>query len=288
MKITCYGARGSIPTSGKQTIKYGGHTACILVEVDNKTLIFDAGTGIRQLGEDLLHDKRDVYLLFSHYHWDHIQGFPFFKPAYQRGKKIHLLSAYLPKENARAVLDQMTSPHFPISGDQIQADVNVMPMDHNNNLTLDDLHITSCALNHPGGGAAYRLEHSQACFAYVTDNELCPPKAIDYTTWDQWLKFLDGVDVLIHDAMYLDEELPRIQGWGHSLISRTLQLAKEAQVKHLILFHHDPDRTDQQLDKILKESQVWMEKQGSNCKVSMAKEKDVYHIMKRKITKNAL
>jgi phosphoribosyl 1,2-cyclic phosphodiesterase len=277
MKVTLYGVRGSIPTSSGETIRYGGHTACLFAEVDNKLLVFDAGTGIRQLGNDLIDDKRDIHLFFSHYHWDHIQGFPFFKPAYQCGRNIHLLAAYLPQENVKAVLDQMANPHFPVPGDQIQATVNVMPMDSSENLQLDNIQITTCALNHPGGGAAYRVETKNGSFAYVTDNELYPPNKIN-TSWDQWVDFLQGVDLLIHDAMYLDEERSAIHGWGHSLISQTMQLAKDAKVANLVLFHHDPDRTDNQLDHILKDCQHWMKQQNTHCKVRMATEQDVYHI----------
>lgn len=277
MEITFYGVRGSIPTSSEKTIKYGGHTPCLFAEVDNKILIFDAGTGIRKLGSKLFNDQRDIYLFFSHYHWDHIQGFPFFKPAYQCGRKIHLLSAYLPTKNEKAVLDQMVDPHFPVPGDQIQAKVRVMPMD-NNRLTLGEIKISTCALNHSGGGTAYKVKTEQGSFAYVTDNELYPPGEIT-TEWSEWVDFLQGVDLLIHDAMYLDKELKHIHGWGHSLVSQVLQLAKEAKVANLVLFHHDPDRTDNQLDNILLDSKKWMAENYSNCKVTLAKEGDVYQIL---------
>ncbi|MCK5809745.1 MAG: MBL fold metallo-hydrolase [Cocleimonas sp.] len=285
MKIIFYGVRGSIPTSSAETIKYGGHTACLFAEVDNKLLIFDAGTGIRKLGNDLINDLRDIHLFFSHYHWDHIQGFPFFKPAYQSGRNIHLLAAYLPRKNVKAVLDQMADPHFPVPGDQIQAKVSVMPMDEEDNVQLEKTKITTCALNHPGGGAAYRVETKEGCFAYITDNELDPPHHLN-TTWEQWVEFLQGVDLLIHDAMYLDDELSGIHGWGHSLISQTMQLAKDANVAHLVLFHHDPDRHDKALDRILKDCQQWMKKVCANCTVTMAKEGDVYQIIKSVVQLN--
>ena len=278
MKITFYGVRGSIPTSGNHTIKYGGHTPCVLAEVNNKILIFDAGTGIRKLGNDLIDDPRDIHLFFSHYHWDHIQGFPFFKPVYQRGRNIYLIAAYLPKKNEMSALDQMTEPHFPIPGDRVQATVSIMPMNHDNNLQLSDVKITTCALNHPGGGAAYRVDTQEGSFAYVTDNELYPPSDTN-TSWEEWVDFLNGVDLLIHDAMFLDKEMPAIHGWGHSLVSQVLQLAKEVKPTKLILFHHDPDRTDEQLDCILEKSQAWMKKQDIKCNISIAKEMDSYEIL---------
>jgi phosphoribosyl 1,2-cyclic phosphodiesterase len=279
MKVTIYGVRGSIPTSSGETIRYGGHTACLFVEAENKLLIFDAGTGIRKLGNDLIHDHRDIYLFFSHYHWDHIQGFPFFKPAYQCGRNIYLLAAYLPQKNVKAVLDQMADPHFPVPGDKIQAKVHIMPMDKDKNLQLDKIKITTCALNHPGGGAAYRIETNNGSFAYITDNELDPPNKAN-TTWEQWVEFLQGVDLLVHDAMYLDEEYRNTRGWGHSLISQAMRLAKDAKVTNLVLFHHDPDRSDNQLDHILKDCQQWMKKHYANCTVTIAKETDVYQIIK--------
>ncbi len=285
MKIAFYGVRGSIPTSSAETIKYGGHTACLFAEIDNKILIFDAGTGIRKLGNDLIADQRDIHLFFSHYHWDHIQGFPFFKPAYQYGRNIHLLAAYLPRKNVKAVLDQMADPHFPVPGDKIQAKVHVMPMDDTENLQLGNIKITTSALNHPGGGAAYRIETSNGCFAYITDNELIPPNKAN-TTWEQWIEFLQGVDLLIHDAMYLDEELSDIHGWGHSLISQAMQLAKDANIANLVLFHHDPDRSDKQLDHILKDCQQWMKQHQTACTVTMAKEMDVYQIIKSTVQLN--
>ncbi|MCK5918005.1 MAG: MBL fold metallo-hydrolase [Cocleimonas sp.] len=286
MKVTFYGVRGSIPTSSGETIKYGGHTACLFAEVNNKLLVFDAGTGIRKLGNDLVSDQRDIHLFFSHYHWDHIQGFPFFKPAYQCGRHIHLLASYLPRKNVKAVLDQMADPHFPVPGDKIQAKVGVMPMDDAENIQLDDIRITTCALNHPGGGAAYRIETNEGCFAYITDNELVPPSSHLNTTWEQWIGFLQGVDLLIHDAMYLDEELSSIHGWGHSLISQTIQLAKDAKIANLVLFHHDPDRNDKQLDSILKDCQNWMKQYNAECTVTMAKEGDVYQISKSTVEIN--
>ena len=286
MKVTLYGVRGSIPTSSGETVKYGGHTACLFVEADNKLLVFDAGTGIRQLGNELIKDDRDIYLFFSHYHWDHIQGFPFFKPAYQCGRKIHLLSSYLPKENAKAVLDQMVNPHFPVPGDKIQAKVDVMPMDASGNLQLGQVKITTCALNHPGGGAAYKVETKQGSFAYVTDNELSPPNE-PTTSWAEWVDFLQGVDLLIHDAMYLDEEQKMTHGWGHSLISQAIKLAKDAKVGNLVLFHHDPDRTDEQLEGILDDCKKWANDNDATYTVRLAKETDVYQILNSTVQLNS-
>ncbi len=286
MKLKFYGVRGSIASPGLDTVRYGGNTSCVFVETnDGSLIVFDAGTGIRKLGDDLLQrddfsrgntpDNPDIYILFSHYHWDHIQGFPFFKPAYQYHQKIYLVAAHLKEEDARSVLDQMVDPHFPVPGDQLHATVDVLSVDTQGKLYLGDAVVSTLPLNHPGGGTAYRVDTPKGSMAYVTDNELEPPST-PRTTLSQWQEFLSGVDFLIHDAMYLDEEKPAHHGWGHSILSQTLALAKNAQVKNLLLFHHAPERSDEALDKLQKQGQQWMKQQGSSCRVRMAKEGDEY------------
>ncbi len=285
MRIRLYGVRGSIASPGLETVRYGGNTSCVFVETDQGSLlVFDAGTGIRKLGDDLLArkdfsllKKPDIHILFSHYHWDHIQGFPFFKPAYKNKQKIVLVAAHLKEEDARSVLDQMVDPHFPVPGDQLHAEVDVMTVDNDGKLYIGDAVISTLPLNHPGGGTAYRVDTPQGSMAYVTDNELVPPST-PRTTLEQWRQFLHKVDYLIHDAMYLDKERKDHLGWGHSILSKTLSLAKEAQVKNLLLFHHAPERSDIELDRLEADSQRWMKQQGSDCRVLMAKEGDEYQV----------
>ena len=279
MQIKFYGVRGSIASPGADTVRYGGNTACVYVEADDGSLfIFDAGTGIRILGEDLIAQSlsKDINLLFSHYHWDHIQGFPFFLPAYQNNQVINLLAAHLKDVNIHSVLSQMTNPHFPVPSDKLEAKVALLSI-NNSKLKVGNNTIYSKPLNHPGGGSAYRLESSLGSMAYVTDNELYPPEE-PVTAYLEWVKFLKNIDFLIHDAMYLDNELEKIHGWGHSLISQTLQLAADAKAKNLVLFHHDPSRTDDQLDEIAKESQAWMQKHYPECQVYVAKEGSKFSI----------
>ena len=276
MRIKLYGVRGSIASPGIDTAHYGGNTACVYVEGNDQTrLIFDAGTGIRALGEDIPVDKLPLHLFFSHYHWDHIQGFPFFQPAYQAGRDIYLLSDHLP-ENPDSILEQMSEPHFPVPSDALKAPIKTLPIKHGC-IQLGDLRISTLAANHPGGCCAYRVDSTQGSFAYVTDNELDPPSK-QTTTYNEWISWLRGVDLLVHDAMYLDEEQQGTHGWGHSLISQTLQLATDAKVKNVVLFHHDPSRTDKQLDKIAEDSRQWMAQHYLGCKVYLARELDVYHL----------
>ena len=287
MEITFNGVRGSIASPGHETAFYGGNTSCVYVLSEDSTqFVFDAGTGIKKLGEELITQlpPKEINLLFSHYHWDHIQGFPFFLPAYNKSNVINLLTSHLTDVNTHSVLTQMTNPHFPVPSDKLEAQVNLVPID-NNYIKIGNNAIYTKALNHPGGGSAYRLETSTASMAYVTDNELDPPDK-PVTSYSEWVEFLKDVDFLIHDAMYLDEELERIHGWGHSLISQVLQLAVDANVKNLILFHHDPSRTDAQLNEIAKDSQQWMEKHNPECKVHIAKEGSTFQVNKDLKLKN--
>lgn len=285
MQIKFYGVRGSIASPGSDTVYYGGNTACVRVESEDSLFIFDAGTGIRLLGEELLQqpESKNLHLLFSHYHWDHIQGFPFFLPAYKKDQLIYLLAAHLDEVNAHSVLTQMTDPHFPVPSDKLEARVEVLTM-KDTHLDIGDTTIKTCSLNHPGGGSAYILQSEQGSMAYVTDNELYPPDK-PRTTYQEWVEFLTDVDFLIHDAMYLDEQRESIHGWGHSLISQTLQLAVDANVSNLVLFHHDPSRTDAQLDQIKIESREWMKQQNLNCTVYIAREGEEYAIKQSVVTR---
>ena len=278
MKITFYGVRGSIATPGKDTVKYGGNTSCIFVEPDDDVvLIFDAGTGIRSLGQLLLSDSRDIYLLFSHHHWDHIQGLPFFRPIYQPGRKIRLLSNNLNAGDASSVLDQMTDSHFPVTGAQLQADIEVAPFNARGSIMIGDAKVSTLPLNHPGGGSGYRVDTAHGSLVYITDNELFPPNEVK-TSYPEWVKFVQGVDLLIHDAMFLDDVLPKVHGWGHTLVSQTLQLAFDADVKRLVLFHHDPSRSDAQLEAILADSREWMASHSAGIKVTLAREGESYQL----------
>ncbi len=278
MKATFYGVRGSIATPGKDTVKYGGNTSCLLVEPDDDViLIFDAGTGIRSLGQLLVSDGRDIYLLFSHHHWDHIQGLPFFRPIYQQGRTIRLLSNNLNSGDASSVLDQMSDSHFPITGAQLRAQIEVVPFNDQGSLMIGDAKVSTMPLNHPGGGSGYKIETAHGSLVYITDNELSPPDEMQ-TSYPEWIDFIQGVDLLIHDAMFLDDELPKVHGWGHSLVSQVLQLALDADVKRLVLFHHDPSRTDAQLDEILANSREWMASHSAEIEVSLAREGESYQL----------
>ncbi len=257
MFITFYGVRGSIPSPGPATAGYGGNTSCVHVQLaDGRHLIFDAGTGIRALGKRLMEISDPLTVLLTHSHWDHIQGFPFFAPAFQTDREI-IVCQSLPREDATHIgaLQQINGHNFPLDLSRVPSRVRYV-----NEPTAffrdADLHIERKALNHPGGGFAYKLQEDGVTFAYVTDNELDPPGR-HATTYDQWVEFVRGADILIHDSQYRESDVPQKHGWGHSFISQVRQLASDAQVRCLVLYHHDPDRSDAELEEVRLETEAF-------------------------------
>jgi phosphoribosyl 1,2-cyclic phosphodiesterase len=252
MIVTFYGVRGSAATPGPLTVKYGGNTSCVHIKLKNgNDLILDAGSGLRLLGRKLAMKSSPIDILLSHCHWDHIQGYPFFDPIYQPDRVINV---YVNVESGRKMLNslmvQMDGMHFPVRAEDLPS--FAMPKFKGVESELyerDGIQVVRKPLNHPGGGVAYRIEDGGVRCAYVTDNELDPPGK-PATRYEQWVNYLHGVDLLIHDAQYTQDDMPHKHGWGHSLISQVRQLATDAEVGTLVMFHHDPDRTDAELDEI--------------------------------------
>jgi phosphoribosyl 1,2-cyclic phosphodiesterase len=263
MQITFHGVRGSLPSPGPETASFGGNTSCVHVRLDCGThLIFDAGTGIRQLGNRLIEHSDPLHLLLTHSHWDHIQGFPFFAPLFQPDREIHICRSLADGDaEYNGVLEQMNGHNFPVPWDRVPSRTGYMEDPHAF-FAGHDFRFTRRTLNHPGGGNAYRISADGASMAFVTDNELDPPGAAA-TSWDEWVAFCQDADVLIHDAQYLPSDMPHKHGYGHSLVSQVRQLAFDANVGCLVLFHHDPDRTDLEVDRILRESEAWFETRKS-------------------------
>ncbi|MFV1973117.1 MAG: MBL fold metallo-hydrolase [Thiohalobacterales bacterium] len=256
MIITFYGVRGSIPSPGEDTAKYGGNTSCVYIELSNgRKLVLDAGTGIRKLGKQLVNSDDTVNILLSHGHWDHIQGFPFFNPLYQAGRKIRVFTSNNSQHSKLCSLfDQIDGANFPVDAADLPSSSECIFDDVEATLSGDNIHIRHATINHPGGGSAYRIEDEGTSCAYITDNELEPPGKIT-TSYDQWVEFCRGVDVLIHDAQYLESDMPHKHGWGHSLVTQVRQLAVDAEVGCLAMFHHDPDRTDTEIDFIQQDNE---------------------------------
>ncbi|HXE75355.1 MAG TPA: MBL fold metallo-hydrolase [Candidatus Xenobia bacterium] len=262
MRITFWGVRGSTPTPARHTWRYGGNTPCVELRLPDQLVLIDAGTGIRELGQQLLAEARpdsagappkpiNVSLLFSHYHWDHIQGLPFFAPIYAPGNTVRL---YGPRfrdvagSSLSAALQALfCAPFFPVLATDLRAAHPIEEFDDNASFSLGDLRVRACRVNHPQGSVAYRFEHGGASVVYATDHEPGNEEI------DRRLRnFARGADVLITDAQYFPEQLvAERKGWGHSSWQAATELARAAEVKNLILFHHEPTHSDEVLDAIL-------------------------------------
>jgi phosphoribosyl 1,2-cyclic phosphodiesterase len=257
MRVNFYGVRGSIATAGEATRRYGGNTPCVAVEVAGEQLIFDAGTGIRSLGTDLARasgaGRVHANLFFSHLHWDHIQGFPFFGPAYVPGNRVDIFHVRggEPEASARAVLgEQMRPPTFPVGIDMMRADLNFHELELGQIVRVGEAELRHAAVDHPNGCVAWRVEHEGHAIVYATDLE---HGADDLP--ESLVELAREADLLIYDAMYTPEEYagiggPSRRGWGHSTFEAGAAVAEAAGVSELCLFHHDPSHDDGFMDAL--------------------------------------
>lgn len=261
IKIKFWGVRGSIPTPGVKYIKYGGNTPCVEVQLPNDQLfIFDAGTGIRELGNILCSgkDKCKIHIFLSHFHWDHIQGLPFFMPSYIKGNEIVILGMDLQEARLdKIILNQMESIYFPVRLQSLAAQIQFQILTEGSN-TIKGLKVDTMYINHPGQAMGYVVSFEKIKICYFTDNELVPTWVAETfklkyktDTREKALKLISGADLLIHDAQYSDEEYKTKVGWGHSSLTEVLMFAKEGRVKRLALFHHDPDHFDEHIDVLV-------------------------------------
>jgi phosphoribosyl 1,2-cyclic phosphodiesterase len=251
MRITFWGVRGSIPSPGPDTVGIGGNTSCVELRVGKLLVVFDGGTGLRLLGKKLLKEMPiTAHLFFSHVHWDHIQGFPFFDPAFVGGNVIHLYGGNNVSRTLEETLaGQMDHPSFPVHLTDMAAQMVFHDIHENRPIELDTgdglrAVVSAAPGNHPNGVWAYRVDHGAKSVVYATDTE-------HYTVIDaRLLKLAQGADVLIYDSQYTPEEYAGTSGgqpktgWGHSTFEEAAKLAKAAGVKKLILYHHDPTQSD--------------------------------------------
>ncbi|MDB9822323.1 MBL fold metallo-hydrolase [Deltaproteobacteria bacterium] len=253
MKIKFWGTRGSIPVPGKDTTIYGGNTTCLEITLDSgKTIIIDAGTGLRLLGEKLLKEKKnqDIHLLITHIHWDHVLGFPFFKPIYDASSKIYIDGNHNCLKGLKYTFDnKMGDGFFPIKFDDLRAEITYLEKLIKGPLEIDGTIIDSIQLHHPQGGLGFRLREGDKTLVFITDNELAGG-AWEGRSPKEYARFCKGADILIHDSQYTPEEIDRRTGWGHSDYKAAFELAYNADVKKLILFHHDPPRSDVEVKEI--------------------------------------
>ena len=247
--IKFWGVRGSIACPTAKHIGYGGNTSCIQVFAGDQRIILDCGTGIRGLGDEIFADDvTHADILLTHTHWDHINGFPFFAPAYGSTHSFNIMAGHLAAAGGvRAVLSsQMTNPTFPIPLEVMQSDMRFVDFTAGEDFQLDPgVTVTTTPLNHPGGATGYRLDFEGKAFCYVTDTEHVPDKP-DANVLD----LIEGADLVIYDATYTDEEFPAKVGWGHSTWQEGVRLCRAADVKSLAIFHHDPSHDDAVMQQI--------------------------------------
>ncbi|MDX9789061.1 MAG: MBL fold metallo-hydrolase [Desulfobacterales bacterium] len=263
MIITCWGSRGSISVSGKDYIKYGGDTTCVeIVTKTGDTLIVDAGTGIRRLGYHLYENKRNSFhLLFTHAHWDHVIGFPFFRPLFSKEVTIVLHSGPFSIKGIRRVLaDTMAPPHFPVSFDHIEARIEYRRTPASA-FSVGALQVIPIPISHPNNGFGYKFIEDGKTFVFLTDNELnyIHPHGLSI---EAYIDFAAGADLLFHDAEFTPQEYQLTAGWGHSVYTDALELARSAGVKTLGFFHLNQERSDQQLDRLMNTVSQDIQKNG--------------------------
>jgi phosphoribosyl 1,2-cyclic phosphodiesterase len=254
MIIRCWGSRGSIPVSGKDYLKYGGDTTCIEIRTkDDDIIIIDAGSGIRRLGNSLLDEKRFQYtMIFTHAHWDHIMGFPFFKPLYFKKTRVSMLGCPVAQSSVKHIISKiMAPPNFPVNFEDIKADITYHDICENS-FRVNSIIIEPIPLSHPNQGMGYKFTEDGKSFVFLTDNELSfkHPGGLDY---QDYLDFSRGADLLIHDAEYREDEYKQTKAWGHSLYTDALKLAIEAGVRKFGLFHLNQERFDQGVDEIVED-----------------------------------
>lgn len=250
MKATFWGVRGSIPTPQRANLGFGGETACVVIEAEGRRIVFDAGTGIRQFGRQALDHPENSDLgediLLSHFHWDHIQGLPYFAPLFSKGTVRFYANATVERMHAHLAA-QMAEPFFPCPLDAAASNKEYRPIQWHSPFQIGPFHIVPFPLHHPQGCTGFRIEHASCTVVYATDFEHgdaeCDAVLLDYSR---------NADLLIADAQYSPEEYSKRQGWGHTTWLETAKLAERAKVRRLVLFHHDPLRTDNAMREVIK------------------------------------
>jgi phosphoribosyl 1,2-cyclic phosphodiesterase len=281
MKVRFWGVRGSYPVPGVETNRYGGNTSCVAVKAGDEGpfIIIDAGTGIRKLGKEMMQSefaagRGTAHLLVSHTHWDHIQGLPFFAPVYQKGNKFFVYARQRDDTHLRAVFASQTdSPYFPVPFENVQADVAFRELVEGARFEIGPVKVSCTRLNHPWIAIAYRLDFEGRSVCYVTDTAPFkdilieqeyirqPPKPGDplkaedaaklAAMRDGVVRLCEGADLVIYDTQFTPEEYRARPHWGHSCPEDAIEISRAAGAKAVVLFHHDPTRTDDQIDALL-------------------------------------
>ncbi|HEX3764304.1 MAG TPA: MBL fold metallo-hydrolase [Kofleriaceae bacterium] len=273
MQIRFYGVRGSIPTPGSSTVRYGGNSVCVEVRISDGTrIVLDAGTGIRELGKALIAERcrSPIHMFITHSHWDHIMGLPFFAPIYASDSTIVMHAATPRSAQAIRNADIFNPTHFPVGFADLPA--RFERVEELGEHRVGAATVRHIELNHPGGATGFRIDDADgSSVCYLTDNELDPPDA-PVVTPAQLARFAAGTDLLIHDAQYLASDMPAKRGWGHSVVDQVLALARDAEARAVALHHHDPDRDDAALDAIAAHAAQWTRDHAPALRAVVARE----------------
>lgn len=269
MSVHFWGCRGTLPVPGKRAIHYGGNTSCVTLYIGKQHfLIFDAGTGIKELSNYLVKENKlplSAKIFISHPHYDHINGFPYFVPLYMEGNEFEVFGANNGASDIESLISgQMDGIYFPVTTKQFSATLNFHNLTEEN-FQMGDVHIQTMYLSHPGHCLGYRVQYKNKAFCYITDNELYLKESPEYDQGqvDRLINFVADANVLVLDATYTDEEYLKKIGWGHSCVKQAVQIAAAAKVKLLCLHHHDPDQTDQDIDLKLAQANEFLKSLNS-------------------------
>ena len=252
LKVRFWGVRGSISCSGAEYTRYGGNTSCLEVTAGGRRLIFDAGTGIRQLGLELVRQAPiDIDIYFTHTHLDHITGLTFFSPLFEKGNSVRLWAGHLSGPNTlkQVVSNLMSAPLYPVSLEVFQARVEFNEFKSGETVSCGDMTMRTTPLNHPQGATGYRVEYGGKSICYITDTEQ-RSEGIDRNI----VELCRGADIMIYDSSYTDSEYPRYKGWGHSTWQEGMRVADAAGVGTLVIFHHDPSHDDAFMDGVARDA----------------------------------
>jgi len=296
LKIHFWGTRGSIPSPGPYTVRYGGNTPCLEIRTeDGALIIIDCGSGIRELGNALLAARKPVKgsILLSHTHWDHIQGFPFFKPAFIPGNEFELYGPEDTNQHIQKVLEgQMEHKYFPVTLSMMGSKITFHGL-REGQFSIGNVTVSIHYMNHTSLTLGFRITEGDTVLCYCTDTEphslltepvdgdRMVPRTFVHKSDVRFVEFIRGADLLIIDAQYTKDEYSSKKGWGHSSIDYAVIAALLGDVKHLCLYHHDPEHSDDLIDSFVAYSRSLIEHYGKHTEVSAAQEGMEVHLSRK-------